>query len=326
MAEMHKAIEDAIWQSRTGSTEVSAQMQWWFSDRIEQRRMLLGRATNDQPLDDSEVDQIGAAFNNQSGTLPPVQSPLIAGQPLNALPLSRPSISKSNPPPYMPTAMFNIQQRKSNRRTVIAIAVLGTIIGVLAAVLVTGGGGDDPTPTTADNFLNGSNETKPVDSKPPVQEKTPDTKPVVTPIKPEVETLSGDENAPRGETGSAGLPAREVEPPAPPPVKPPTPPPVKPDKPDKPPKPPVDRKSLDELYTAGTQLYLKGDFPGAEAAFKQALAQDRGHAPSHKGLGFLYQRINQTSKALAEYRVYLRLAPNAKDAAAVRKRIQELEQ
>ena len=348
MTEMHKAIEDAIWQSRTGAAEVSTQMQWWFSDRIEQRRMLLSRATIEAPLSDGEVDQIGQAFNNQSGTMPPVQSPLITGQPLNALPMSRPSLA-SSPAPYLPTAMFNVQQRKSNRRTVFAIAVLGTIIGVLAAVLVTGGKSDgDEPPATADNFLEGSSTPKPKpawspDDKPqdPPRDATQVT---AVPIKPE-EVISGTENAVRREVGSGGIPTRpelvkpDDKPPAvkpddnkPPPVTPDKPPPVTPDKPpvkpdDKKP-PPVkpSGKSTEELYTTGTQLYLKGDFAGAEAAYKQILAVDRGNAAAHKGLGFLYQRTNQKPKALAEYRLYLKLNPNAKDAAQMRKRIQELEQ
>ena len=343
MTEMHKAIEDAIWQSRTGAAEVSTQMQWWFSDRIEQRRMLLSRATIEAPLSDGEVDQIGQAFNNQSGTMPPVHSPLITGQPLNALPMSRPSLA-SGPAPYLPTAMFNVQQRKSNRRTVFAIAVLGTIIGVLAAVLVTGGKGDgDEPPATADNFLGGSStpkETNP-DTKPADPPKTPDSTGVTAvPIKPD-EVIADDENAVRTEVGSGGIPTRPGLPPVKPddktvapPVKPddkPAPP-VKPD--DKKPVKPDDRKppvkpagkSTEELYTTGTQLYLKGDFVGAEVAYKQILAVDRGNAAAHKGLGFLYQRTNQKPKALAEYRLYLKLNPNAKDAAQMRKRIQELEQ
>ncbi len=333
MTEMHKAIEDAIWQSRTGAAEVATQMQWWFSDRIEQRRLLLSRATIEAPLSDGEVDQIGHAFNNQSGTMPPVQSPLIASQPLNALPMSRPSLS--GPAPYLPTAMFNVAQRKSNRRTVFAIAVLGTIIGVLAAVLVTGGGiGDDEPPATADNFLGGSNTTddkpatKPAD-KPNVEDKPPVT---AVPITPD-DVIAGNENAVRPDVGSGGIPTRpEVAKPDDKPVittvKPPEkkPPPVKPPDDRKPPlvKPPG--KSTEELYKTGTELYLKGDFVGAEAAYKQILAADRGNAAAHKGLGFLYQRTNQKAKALAEYRLYLRLNPNAKDATQLRKRIQELEQ
>ena len=157
------------------------------------------------------------------------------------------------------------------------------------------------------------------------------------PIKPE-EVIAAGENAVRSDVGSGGIPTRpEIAP-----VKPDDKPILKPDdKKDsiKPPaiKPPDDKvikpppvrppgKSTEELYKTGTELYLKGDFPGAEAAYKQILAVDRGNAAAHKGLGFLYQRTNQKPKALAEYRLYLRLNPNAKDAALMRKRIQDLEQ
>ncbi len=339
MAEMHKAIEDAIWQSRTGANEVSTQMQWWFSDRIEARRQLLSRATNDAaPLSEGEVDEIGQAFNNQSGTLPPMQSPLIANQPPLVLPTSRPSIKHA---PYMPTVMFNLHQRKSNRRTVFAIAVLGTIIGVLAAVLVTGGSSDDEPTTGSDGVVVAGGTDKPTTTTP--------TKPQVTPIKPDDKPpqikpedkpddkivtsrpellISGEENAVRPDVGTPTI----IEPPTPPEVKPE----VKPDdkKPDQPRIKPDDKKPVvkpagktdEELYKTATDRYLAGDFVAAEAGFKQLLAQSRGHAGAHRGLGFLYQRTGQKGKALSEYRLYLKLNPNAKDAASVRKRIQELEQ
>jgi len=326
MTEMHKAIEDAIWQSRTGAAEVSTQMQWWFSDRIEARRQLLSRATLETPLSEREVDQIGQAFNNQSGTMPPINSPLIASQPLNALPTSRPSIKSS--PPYMPTAMFNVHQRKSNRRTVFAIAVLGTIIGVLAAVLASGsGGGNDDEQT----FLAGVDDKKPAATTttttttgPIKPEPKPPLKSVVEPIKRVDEVLDGDENAGRPDVGTPVMAPVETVPDKP----------ITPEttvvrvKPDdrKPPPNPKPGKPPAELYKEATDKYLGGDFAGAEAGFKQVLAVDRGHAGAHRGLGFLYQRTGQKAKALSELRLYLKVNPNAKDAGSVRKRIQELEQ
>jgi serine/threonine protein kinase len=328
MAEMHKAIEDAIWQSRTGANEVQTQMQWWFSDRIEARRALLSRATTtDTPLDEVEVDQIGQAFNNQSGTLPPVPLPPMPGQPLHTFPTSRPSMSMRQPPPYMPTQMFNVHQRRSNRRTVFAIAVLGTIIGVLAAVLVTGGGADDPV--KPDVVVSGND--KPSDPKPadptPADPKPADPKPnsgaTAEPIKvPEPvreELVDPTENITRGDVATPTIEKPDTTKPdttiTKPDIK----------KPD-PPKPPVKPKqSSDELYKTGTDRFLAGDFAGAEQAYRQVLAQDRNHAGAHRGLGFVYQRTGQKAKALAELRLYLKLNPNAKDAASIRKRIQELE-
>lgn len=79
-----------------------------------------------------------------------------------------------------------------------------------------------------------------------------------------------------------------------------------------------------DLYRKGADAYLAGDFKGAEAAYKQALAQNRSFAPAHRGLGFLYQRMGESEKALQSLRAYLKLTPNAKDGAAIRKRIQQL--
>ncbi|MBA2542465.1 MAG: protein kinase, partial [Deltaproteobacteria bacterium] len=276
MTEMHKAIEDAIWQSRTGANEVQQQMQWWFSDRIEARRGLLSRASNDEALDDNEVDQIGQAFNNQSGTLPPVPSPLIAQ---HAMPMSRPSLASSPAAPvYLPTAMFNVVQRRSNRRTIFAIAVLGTIIGVLAAVLVTGGSGDEPSGGGSDSLLAGggddSTTTTPPKQAPtaePIKNDAP-TKP--DPTKPDAikpttgpstlpvdERITGEENAARPDIATPTVVTEAPEPPDP---KPPDPKPTvadpKPagDGPRKPDKPDIKRKSSDELYKAATDKYLAG--------------------------------------------------------------------
>ena len=92
------------------------------------------------------------------------------------------------------------------------------------------------------------------------------------------------------------------------------------------PEEPVAKKpgSEAELYKKGADAYMAGDFKAAEAAYKQALALNRGYAAAHRGLGFLYQRMGESGKALQSLRTYLKLTPNAKDGAAIRKRIQQL--
>lgn len=82
--------------------------------------------------------------------------------------------------------------------------------------------------------------------------------------------------------------------------------------------------SEDDFYKKGTDAYLAGEFGTAESAYKQALAINRGYGPAYRGLGFLYQRMGETSKALQSLRAYLKVTPNAKDGAAIRKRIQQL--
>ncbi|MEO7096035.1 MAG: tetratricopeptide repeat protein, partial [Polyangiales bacterium] len=95
---------------------------------------------------------------------------------------------------------------------------------------------------------------------------------------------------------------------------------------DEPDEEPVVKKTGSEadLYKKGADAYLAGDFTAAETAYKQALAVNRGYAPAHRGLGFLYQRMGESAKALQALRTYLKLTPNAKDGAAIRKRIQQL--
>jgi len=89
-------------------------------------------------------------------------------------------------------------------------------------------------------------------------------------------------------------------------------------KPDKP-------KSSEQLWTKkATEAYLAGDFDGAQSYYKQALASNRGYAPAHKGLGFLYQRIGNKAKAIESLKNYLKLSPGAKDADSVRKRLEQL--
>jgi regulator of sirC expression with transglutaminase-like and TPR domain len=47
-------------------------------------------------------------------------------------------------------------------------------------------------------------------------------------------------------------------------------------------------------------------------------------AAPHKGLGLVYERQGNRSRAASEYRRYLRKAPRAGDAAAIRARIDKL--
>ncbi len=317
MAEMHKAIEDAIWQSRCGSQEVATQMQWYFSDRIEQRRALLSRATQDQvPLTDGDIDQIGQVFNNASNSAvaPPPMLPLAAMGPSAQMASISPSAS-----------MIERVRVSNNRRTFFAIAVLGTIAGVLAAVLVTGKDDDGLTIPDAQTTVV-KPTVQPIDHDKPDKPDKPDKIAVVpgsnaVKNKPEVITeLAPDENVTRPDIGQPTVVGDDPTPPTPQTgdrIK--TPPvggePVRPA-----------RKSVDELLKSATAKFIEGDFGAAESLFKQVLAQDRGNAAAHKGLGFLYQRTGQKVKALSALRTYLKLSPNAKDAASVRKRIQELEQ
>ncbi len=81
------------------------------------------------------------------------------------------------------------------------------------------------------------------------------------------------------------------------------------------------RGNAEALTKKATDQYIAGNFSVAEGLYKQALGANRGYAPAHKGLGFLYQRIGNKAKAIEALRTYLKLVPNAKDADAVQKRL-----
>jgi regulator of sirC expression with transglutaminase-like and TPR domain len=87
---------------------------------------------------------------------------------------------------------------------------------------------------------------------------------------------------------------------------------------------PPDPPTPSGLYQRATEQYLAGKFLVAEAGYKQALVLDRNFARAHRGLGFVYQRMGFKAKALDSLNRYLRLAPNASDADAIRDRIVDL--
>jgi serine/threonine-protein kinase len=319
MAEMQKAIEDAIWQTRCGAQEVQTQMQWWFSDRIEQRRGLLARATQaDMPaLTDADVDQLGQAFNNQSSRSMPT--------PLSGMPVIAPP-GPMTMRPYPTPSMQHRAVRSNNRRTVFAIATLGTIAGVLAAVLVTGDADDDKTTDQVDPGSGSAIAKLEPAAKQPTAEPIEPARPEPPPTRPATprpdEPAPIEENATRPDVKLPAPRAEETKPDEP--VK--KPPPAgdkKPDPPKRPDDPP--RRSNDELYKQASEKYIGGDLATAESLYKQILAQAPTHAGAHKGLGFIYQLRGVKAKALVHLRTYLKLAPSAPDAARVRKRIQEME-
>jgi len=79
-----------------------------------------------------------------------------------------------------------------------------------------------------------------------------------------------------------------------------------------------------ERAAEANKLFVRGKFDDAEAAYREAIAADPGFAPAYRGLGLLYQRTGETDKALKALRMYLKLDPDGKDAAKIRKRVEEL--
>jgi len=63
-------------------------------------------------------------------------------------------------------------------------------------------------------------------------------------------------------------------------------------------------------------VYLhKGNLKGALSRFQEAVEDNPNYAPAYLGLGKVYERMNEQSKALASYQRYLDELPSAKDAA-----------
>ena len=82
--------------------------------------------------------------------------------------------------------------------------------------------------------------------------------------------------------------------------------------------------SLSQLYKEGAQLTLAGKLAEAQKKYIAALRISPGYAPALRGLGLVYEKSGQKAKAIKSLQAYLRLAPKAADAAAIRARIERL--
>ncbi len=78
------------------------------------------------------------------------------------------------------------------------------------------------------------------------------------------------------------------------------------------------------LYREGARLFVQAQGNAAKAKFHKALRVLPGYAPAYRGLGLVYQQQKRRGSAVRMLRKYLRLAPNARDAASIRKRIKQL--
>ena len=82
--------------------------------------------------------------------------------------------------------------------------------------------------------------------------------------------------------------------------------------------------SPSQLYREGAQLTLAGRLAEAQKKYIAALRISPGYAPALRGLGLVYEKSGQKAKAIKSLQAYLRLAPKAADAAAIRARIERL--
>ncbi|MBT8496001.1 MAG: tetratricopeptide repeat protein [Deltaproteobacteria bacterium] len=83
-------------------------------------------------------------------------------------------------------------------------------------------------------------------------------------------------------------------------------------------------RSASKLYQKGTRAFLAGKLQSARRHFRRAVEANPRYAPAYRGLGLVYQRQGKRRAAIRYYRRYLRLAPSARDSAAIRARIEKL--
>jgi hypothetical protein len=79
------------------------------------------------------------------------------------------------------------------------------------------------------------------------------------------------------------------------------------------------------LYQAGNKKLFAKDPGGAIADYVAAIDAYGGYAAAYRGLGLALADRNENAKAITAFRTYLRSAPNARDAALIKKVVEKLE-
>jgi len=79
------------------------------------------------------------------------------------------------------------------------------------------------------------------------------------------------------------------------------------------------------LATPAGQAAWRANQTLADAAYRQALALDPTNGRAHRGLGFLFQKAKNYPEALGQYRLYLKVEPEAPDRLRIERRIAALE-
>jgi hypothetical protein len=92
----------------------------------------------------------------------------------------------------------------------------------------------------------------------------------------------------------------------------------------RPPPPPATAAGADELVRAGNEALLQGLGDRAEGYYLAATRADADSAPAWRGLGASRELRADRPGALAAYRRYLELAPDAPDAMTTLTRIEQL--
>jgi tetratricopeptide (TPR) repeat protein len=90
------------------------------------------------------------------------------------------------------------------------------------------------------------------------------------------------------------------------------------------PRPRPERGDAASLTKQGIQAFVRGDTRQALGLLKQAQRANPNHAPTWRGLGLVHEKLGERGAAKAAYQRYLIIAPNAPDAAQIRKRMAAL--
>jgi serine/threonine protein kinase len=89
------------------------------------------------------------------------------------------------------------------------------------------------------------------------------------------------------------------------------------------PPPPPGVDAADTVNQA-VKAFVTGDSRGALALLNKAKAAKPGYAPTYRVLGKVHKKLGDVASAKAAYQRYLKLAPNASDAAQIRKELDTL--
>jgi eukaryotic-like serine/threonine-protein kinase len=82
--------------------------------------------------------------------------------------------------------------------------------------------------------------------------------------------------------------------------------------------------SAAELVQQASSAFIQGQMPRARALYRDATAKAPTNADAWRGLGMVSSRMGQREEAARAFNRYLSLRPNAPDAAAIKKKLDEL--
>jgi serine/threonine protein kinase len=88
--------------------------------------------------------------------------------------------------------------------------------------------------------------------------------------------------------------------------------------------PPAPGVDVVDIVNQGVKAFVTGDSRGALALLNKAKAAKPGYAPTYRVLGKVHKKLGDVASAKAAYQRYLKLAPNASDAAQIRKELDTL--